>query len=480
MKRVGFVVGLALLTAGQAWADFQSGLDAYNKNNFSLAVELWSNEASQGDLNSQYNLGLLFEKGVEGFPKDLSAAYGWYRLAAAQGAPQAEQAISRIKPIMTAGQIDAGNEQAIQIFGKWFRKNIGRSEAEYQAAKAKLEADRKAQLEVERKASAARAQRQRDLAEQRKADAQLADQLERESRQAAIKAAQEKAEETKRRALIEQRRREEEERLAALQAEQDKQRQMNDARARLAELQAKSNGGAVVVPQASPTQPVAGQSSATVAAAQPTVQTSPAATTARSQPVAKAAPTPAIEAAPSQSLASKTNAASDTTMSAPVQTQPVVKTPTVATQSTQAPTIKNIPAKAPAVKAATPTQATLTQATKVPAAKTTASKQASVVAKAASPKVSVPVLTNGLDAAVITEIVAAANRVPLDTPAAKAEISKGRTDIEALKWSLISAARGKGSAKKMNAILVQSMSPVQIAEANRLAAEWISKRQKRQ
>ena len=46
-------------------------------------------------------------------------------------------------------------------------------------------------------------------------------------------------------------------------------------------------------------------------------------------------------------------------------------------------------------------------------------------------------MTNGLDVAVVKEIVEKANSVALDTGVAKREISKGRTNIDALKWSLI-------------------------------------------
>ncbi|MBL4907548.1 MAG: hypothetical protein JKX94_08860, partial [Sneathiella sp.] len=243
MKRVGFVVALALLSAGSALADFQAGLTAYNNKDFATAVTTWKADAVKGDLNAQYNLGILFEQGVDGYPKDLAAAYGWYRLAASQNIDAAEKALIRIKPLMTAGQIEAGNTQAIEIFGKWFRQNIGRDEVKYQAAKVALEKDRKAKIEVERKAAAARAERQRSLIAQRDADAKLADQLQRESRKAAIKAAQEKAEEAKRRAFVEKRRKEEAARQIALKEEKEQQEKIISARSRLAELQAKQREG---------------------------------------------------------------------------------------------------------------------------------------------------------------------------------------------------------------------------------------------
>ena len=84
-----------------------------------------------------------------------------------------------------------------------------------------------------------------------------------------------------------------------------------------------------------------------------------------------------------------------------------------------------------------------------------------------------------MDQAIVAQILEQAKAMPLNTPQALAEVKEGRRDIEALKWSLISAARGKASATRMNDILIRTMTPVQITEANRRAAEWILKRQDR-
>ncbi|PHQ71823.1 MAG: hypothetical protein COB93_02290 [Sneathiella sp.] len=80
---------------------------------------------------------------------------------------------------------------------------------------------------------------------------------------------------------------------------------------------------------------------------------------------------------------------------------------------------------------------------------------------------------------VVVEIFENAKTVALDTDAAQKEISDSLVRIDALKWSLISGAKGDKSAPKMNKILMSRMSPIQIAEANRLAGEWIIDRQKR-
>ncbi|MBL4665921.1 MAG: sel1 repeat family protein, partial [Sneathiella sp.] len=139
MKRVGFVISLLLFSATLASADFQTGLAAYNSRNFEKAVSIWEADGALGDFNAQYNLGVLFEQGVDGVPKDLSKAYAWYRLAAAQNVDAANVAIGRLKPILTSGQIEDGNKLAIGVLGKWYRNNIGQDEQEYQKILAKRE-----------------------------------------------------------------------------------------------------------------------------------------------------------------------------------------------------------------------------------------------------------------------------------------------------------------------------------------------------
>jgi len=440
---------------------------------------------------------------------------------------------------MTAGQIETGNSYALEVFGKWHRRNIGRDEAEYQVAKANLEKQRKAKIEVERQAAAARAERQRNLIGQRDADAKLAIALERESKQAALEAAQEKAEEAKRLAFIEKRRKEEEARLAVLREEQQKQKKIDAARNRLEELKAKQkNNVAVAAPvvKAIPTAPVVAaplkkENSPVIAknTPKPVVQTKnsvaasplPVVPAKKSKQVidtkAIASPTtPKTNAQPLAKVSSDTSVANTEAKTKPEaiiapapEAKPVQKMEKTEAVKTVAPVVKT---NTPVVKSVAPVVITTTPVVKSvePVVKTTSvvAKTEVVAAKpatvstvekkpykaqvapsnativAAKPveagKMKLPVMTNGLDVAVVKEIVEKANSVPLNTGVAKQEISKGRTNISALKWSLISAARGKGSAKQMNILLEKSMTSVQIAEANRLAAKWINKRQKRQ
>ncbi len=73
-----------LLLTALAHADFQDGLDAYNRGDYETAFKEWHPLAEQGNAQAQYYLGVLYFKG-EGVPQDYAQARKWWRKAAAQG-----------------------------------------------------------------------------------------------------------------------------------------------------------------------------------------------------------------------------------------------------------------------------------------------------------------------------------------------------------------------------------------------------------
>lgn len=84
---LAFFLFISLTTA--AAADFQAGLDAYNRGDFAAALKEWQPLAEQGDANSQYNMGLLCARG-QGVAQDYKQAITWYQKAAEQDVPAAE------------------------------------------------------------------------------------------------------------------------------------------------------------------------------------------------------------------------------------------------------------------------------------------------------------------------------------------------------------------------------------------------------
>jgi TPR repeat protein len=88
MKRLCAV--LVMLVVWPAWADFQDGMDAYNRGDYATTLEEWRPLAEQGDALAQNNLGWMYYNGY-GVPQDYVQARMWFTLAAAQGKENARQ-----------------------------------------------------------------------------------------------------------------------------------------------------------------------------------------------------------------------------------------------------------------------------------------------------------------------------------------------------------------------------------------------------
>lgn len=85
---VVFILSIACLI-GPAWANFQAGMDAYNRGDYKTALREWQPLAEQGDARAQFSYGLLYENG-DGVPRDYAKARQWYEKAAAQGDGKAQ------------------------------------------------------------------------------------------------------------------------------------------------------------------------------------------------------------------------------------------------------------------------------------------------------------------------------------------------------------------------------------------------------
>jgi uncharacterized protein len=78
-----------LIGAIPALADFQAGMDAYQKGDYVAAAKEWRPLAEQGDAVAQFNLGLLYLDG-HGVPQSSEEASNWFRRAAEQDYVQAQ------------------------------------------------------------------------------------------------------------------------------------------------------------------------------------------------------------------------------------------------------------------------------------------------------------------------------------------------------------------------------------------------------
>ena len=93
MKAVFLAVTMAaLMAAAPACAQddpVKAGVEAWEKGDYQSAVTRWRGPAVAGNPDAQFNLGQAYKLG-RGVPADLGQAEEWYRKAAIQGHPQAE------------------------------------------------------------------------------------------------------------------------------------------------------------------------------------------------------------------------------------------------------------------------------------------------------------------------------------------------------------------------------------------------------
>ncbi len=107
-------VGLALMLAPPAWADFQAGRDAYKHGDYDTALKEFRPLAEQGSALAQYNLAGMFAEGL-GVPQDFHEAFRWVRLAAERGLAIAQ---NNLGVMYAKGQ---GVAQEYQEAAKWIR-----------------------------------------------------------------------------------------------------------------------------------------------------------------------------------------------------------------------------------------------------------------------------------------------------------------------------------------------------------------------
>ena len=109
------LVPIITLWTRPAWAGLQEGVAAYEAGNLPLAVKEFRTAAETGDANCQYNLALMYERGI-GVAKDEQEARVWYRKAAEQGNSQAQFNLGVLYENGRGGSVDFA--QANQ----WYRK----------------------------------------------------------------------------------------------------------------------------------------------------------------------------------------------------------------------------------------------------------------------------------------------------------------------------------------------------------------------
>jgi TPR repeat protein len=71
------------------WANFETGMDAYQRGNYATALSERRPLAEEGDAQAQLHLGVLYANG-DGVPQDYAQARQWYEQAADRGYAMAQ------------------------------------------------------------------------------------------------------------------------------------------------------------------------------------------------------------------------------------------------------------------------------------------------------------------------------------------------------------------------------------------------------
>lgn len=86
------IILLYTLGISTVYADNADGEKAYESGDYELALKEFTKAADDGDMNAQFNLGVMYEEGHGVDQSDLKAGE-WYQIAADNGHPEAPMAL---------------------------------------------------------------------------------------------------------------------------------------------------------------------------------------------------------------------------------------------------------------------------------------------------------------------------------------------------------------------------------------------------
>lgn len=99
MKNIRIVSVVLLMLSSNTWADaYDDGVAAYQSGNFQDALGIWTSLARDGHVNSEFQLGVMYEYG-DGVSADQNIALEWYQRAAEHGHQQAQEFVSILRAI---------------------------------------------------------------------------------------------------------------------------------------------------------------------------------------------------------------------------------------------------------------------------------------------------------------------------------------------------------------------------------------------
>ena len=78
-------------------------------------MKWYKKAALQGHADAQFNLGLMYDKGHIGIPKNNETAYIWYKLSSEQGMEDAKRNFTSVEALMTTSEIERADSEATKL-----------------------------------------------------------------------------------------------------------------------------------------------------------------------------------------------------------------------------------------------------------------------------------------------------------------------------------------------------------------------------
>ena len=101
-----------------ATGPLEDALDAAERSDYATAIRLWRPLADKGEVEAQYNLGVMYDQGL-GVTRDYAVAVSWFRKAADQGFAAAQLSLG----VMYENGL--GVPQDFTTAVSWYRRAAG-------------------------------------------------------------------------------------------------------------------------------------------------------------------------------------------------------------------------------------------------------------------------------------------------------------------------------------------------------------------
>lgn len=105
------MVLLTVLLSRAALGDYQGGVRAWGRGDYSAAATAFQSAAEAGEPESQYMMGRLYSLG-DGVPRDFVQAWLWFDRAARHGHAEAAQARATLEHVLNAQQLALARQLA--------------------------------------------------------------------------------------------------------------------------------------------------------------------------------------------------------------------------------------------------------------------------------------------------------------------------------------------------------------------------------